>query len=62
MGSNSEPELRWMSWEEYKAERINRLFQRQGVLKKRGRITAETVRHGEKAAESISQKGQNGQN
>src|SRR5215472_8523101 len=41
---------RWMSWAEWKAEALNRLFQKYGVLKQRGCITAETVRHGERAA------------
>jgi hypothetical protein len=37
-----------MSWAEWKAQMLNRLSQRQGVLKQRARITPETVRHGEK--------------
>jgi len=45
MDSKDKP--RWMSWAEWKAESLNRLFQRQGVLKQRARITAETVRRGE---------------
>jgi hypothetical protein len=36
-----------MSWAEWKADALNRLFQKYGVLKQRARITAETVRHGE---------------
>ena len=44
---NKEPEL--MSWYEWKARSLNRLFKELGVLKQPGRITAETVRHGEEA-------------
>ena len=52
VGDSKEPQ--WMSWEEWKAQMLNRLFQRQGVLKQRARITAETVRHGApKTAESV---------
>ena len=47
-----------MSWEQWKAQMLNRLFQRQGVFKRRARITAETVKHGDRSAESIRQKGQ----
>ena len=39
-----------MSWAEWKADALNRLFQKYGVLKQRARITAETVRHAEKRA------------
>jgi hypothetical protein len=39
---------RWMSWAERKAEMLNRLFLEQGVTGRRGRITAETVLHGER--------------
>ena len=35
------------SWPEWKAVQLNRLFQQQGVTRRPGRITAETVRHGE---------------
>ena len=36
-----------ISWAEWKAVALNRLFQEQGVTGKPGRITAATVRHGE---------------
>jgi hypothetical protein len=36
-----------MSWAEWKAESLNRLFLEQGVTGRPGRITAETIRHGE---------------
>ena len=48
-----EPELRWMSWYEWKAESLNRMFQKYGVLKQRGRITAETVRDGEEKLKGV---------
>jgi hypothetical protein len=35
-------------WAEWKAAALNRLFQEQGVTGQPGRITAETVRHGER--------------
>jgi hypothetical protein len=35
-------------WAEWKAAALNRLFQEQGATGKRGRITAATVRHGER--------------
>jgi hypothetical protein len=50
-----------MSWPEWRAQMLNRLFQRQGVLKQRARITAATVRRG-MAAESIRQKDSKGPN
>ena len=37
-------------WVEWKAENLNRLFQEQGVTGQPGRITADTVRHGERNA------------
>jgi hypothetical protein len=40
----------WMSWYEWKARMLNRLFLEQGVTGQPGRITAETVRHGERKA------------
>ena len=46
-GGASKGEPQWMSWEEWRAQMLNRLFQRQGVLKQRARITPETVKHGE---------------
>jgi hypothetical protein len=36
-----------MSWSEWKAAALNRLFLEQGVIAKSGQITAETVRHGQ---------------
>ena len=38
------------SWAEWQAARLNRLFLEQGVIGRPGRITAATVRHGERAA------------
>ena len=47
-------EMGWCSkgipWAEWKAAALNRLFQEQGTTGKPGRITAATVRHGEKKA------------
>ncbi len=37
------------SWAEWKASALNRLFQQQGLTGRPGRITAATVRHGERA-------------
>jgi hypothetical protein len=37
----------WLSWEEWKARELNRLFLDQGSTGQSGRITAETVRRGE---------------
>jgi hypothetical protein len=37
-------------WAEWKAAALNRLFQEQGVTRQPGRITAATVRHGERKA------------
>jgi hypothetical protein len=42
---------RLMSWAEWKAATLNRLFLEQGRTGKAGRITAETVQHGERARE-----------
>jgi hypothetical protein len=39
-----------IAWAEWKAAALNRLFQEQGVTGKPGRITAATVRHGERNA------------
>jgi hypothetical protein len=38
----------WMDWCGWKAAALNRLFEQQGVAGRPGRITAETVRHGER--------------
>ena len=47
-------EMGWCSkgtpWAEWKAAALNRLFQEQGVTGKPGRITAATIRHGERKA------------
>jgi hypothetical protein len=37
----------WLDWCEWKAVALNRLFLEQGAIGQPGRITAETVRHGE---------------
>jgi hypothetical protein len=39
----------WTDWSEWKAAMLNRLFQEQGKIGQPGRITAETVRHGERS-------------
>jgi hypothetical protein len=39
---------RWLSWAEWKARELNRLFLEHGLMGQIGRITAETVRHGER--------------
>ena len=39
-----------MDWAEWKAAALNRLFREQGVTGKPGRITAATIRHGERKA------------
>ena len=39
---------RTIPWPEWKAAALNRLFQEQGVTGEPGRITAATVRHGER--------------
>jgi hypothetical protein len=41
-----------ISWADWKAEALNRLFQNQGVTKRPGRITAATVRHGERKGDT----------
>lgn len=41
-----------IGWAEWKAAAVNRLFQEQGVAGMPGRITAATVRHGERKAGS----------
>jgi hypothetical protein len=47
-------------WAEWKAASLNRLFLVQGVTGKRGRITAATVRHGERAAH-LTEEGPDGE-
>lgn len=39
-----------ISWADWKAAQLNQLFHDQGVMKTRGRITAATVRDGERIA------------
>jgi hypothetical protein len=46
--TNKQAESRWMSWAEWKAESLNRLFLEQGVIGRPGRITAATVLDGER--------------
>ena len=36
---------RGIPWAEWKADQLNRLFEEQGVLKQRAKITAATVKH-----------------
>jgi|SRR5580658_5966266 hypothetical protein len=43
-----------VSWAEWKAAALNRLFQEQGTPGQPGRITAETVRHGERSRGRMS--------
>jgi len=45
---HADAEPRWLSWAEWKAEMLNRLFLEQGVTGRQGRITAETVLDGER--------------
>jgi hypothetical protein len=48
LGEESAPEPeRGISWAEWKAAALNRLFREQGVTGQPGRITATTIRHGE---------------
>ncbi len=42
-----------MSWAEWKAVALNRLFFEQGTAGQPGRITAETVRHGERQVDRV---------
>ena len=43
-----EVEASGISWAEWKAAELNRLFEEQGITGERSRITAATVRHGER--------------
>lgn len=43
----------WLSWAEWKAQGLNRLFAKHGVMGKPGGITADIIKHGEKPAKSI---------
>jgi hypothetical protein len=47
-GDPAAARLLWVDWCEWKAAALNRLFLEQGVTKQPGRITAATVRHGER--------------
>lgn len=47
-----EPDPPGVPWADWKAAALNRLFREQGVTGKPGRITATTVRHGERRAGS----------
>jgi hypothetical protein len=47
---------RVMSWAEWKAAALNRLFLEQGTLGQPGRITAETVLHGERMNRVLQQR------
>ena len=53
-------EMGWGSrastWAEWKAAKLNRLFKEQGVTGRPGRITAETVLHGERKREELARK------
>lgn len=40
----------WLSWAEWKARELNRLFQEHGTSGQPGGVTAATVRHGERKA------------
>lgn len=42
-----------MSWAEWKGAALNRLFLEQGVTGQSGRISAETVRHGEQSRRTV---------
>ena len=44
-------------WTEWKAAALNRLFQEQGATGQPGRITAETVRHGEAVGKRVDSAG-----
>lgn len=40
---------RWISYAQWKADELNRLFKEQGVTGQLGSITPETIRHGSEA-------------
>lgn len=42
----------WISWYEWKAAELNKLFLNLGIVKTPGRIQARTVKHGESVIES----------
>jgi hypothetical protein len=37
----------WMTWYEWKAEQVNRIFGRQGAMRKRANVTAESLKAGD---------------
>jgi hypothetical protein len=43
----------WMSWCEWKAGALNKLFLERGATGQLGRITPETIRHGERPRRSV---------
>ena len=45
-----------MSWAEWKAAALNRLFLEQGISGQAGRITAETILHGERMNRVLQQR------
>jgi hypothetical protein len=47
---------RVMSWAEWKAAALNRLFLEQGISGQAGRITAETILHGERMNRVLQQR------
>lgn len=46
-GTTALAEAARVSWAEWKAAMLNRLFQEQGIIGQPGRITSPTIRHGE---------------
>jgi hypothetical protein len=59
--TNFEDELAGVPWAEWKAAELNRLFQLQGVTGDLGRITAATVRDGERKAGAVHDRGKDTQ-
>jgi len=59
--TNSEDEPAGVPWAEWKAAELNRLFQLQGVMGDLGRITAATVRDGERKERASHNKGKDTQ-
>ncbi len=57
--TSAEPETArrevWLSWVEWRAMALNRLFQEQGVTGQPGKITAATVEHGERGRHANNQ-------
>jgi hypothetical protein len=52
-----DPAERGISWAEWTAAALNRVFQEQGATGQLGRIATATVRHGERKAGSIGTRG-----